>query len=266
VHALRPASPGLVALADAIGTRALVAIPRFRNTAREPGVVKIRDPRMFIESIRSLRTALFESPQEPRVCLVTSVVPSQGKTLVAMSLARSLARSGVRTLFLEMDLRCPAASALAHVPVGPRGVAAVLESRAQVAEVLQHDDSTGLDMLLAEGNASVSLDRLTSNVLTGLLGKLRPRYDVIVVDGPPVGVISDSLTLARVADQTLIVARDRESTVAELAAGVRLLREHGARLAGLVLTDVNARQAHAARTVSRYVMGMPTRITLVKSA
>jgi hypothetical protein len=64
----------------------------------------------------------------------------------------------------------------------------------------------------------------------------------------------------------LIVARDGESTVPELAAGVRLLRERGATLAGLVLTDVDPRQAYAARTVSRYVMGMPARIALVKSA
>jgi len=204
--------------------------------------------------------------QDLRVCLVTSVVPSQGKTLVAMSLARSLARSGVRTLFLELDLRCPAASALARLPEASRGVAAVLEARAQVADVLQRDESTGLDMLLAEANANVSLDRLTSTAITGLLGRLRPRYDAIVVDGPPVGVISDSLTLARVVDQTLVVTRAGESRVAELAAGVRLLRERGATLAGLVLTDVDPRQAYAARTVSRYVLGMPARIALVRSA
>jgi polysaccharide biosynthesis transport protein len=268
LHAWRPPSPGLVALADAIGLRALVAIPRFRNTAREPGVVSIRDPRLFIESIRSLRAAVFEpaAAQDLRVCLLTSVVPSQGKTLVAMSLARSLARSGVRTLFLELDLRCPAASTLARLTEASRGVAAVLEARAQITDVLQRDDSTGLDMLLAEANASVSLDRLTSSSIAGLLGKLRTRYDAIVVDGPPVGVINDSLTLARVVDQTLIVARDGESTVSEIAAGVRLLRERGATLAGLVLTDVDPRQAYAARTVSRYVLGMPARIALVKSA
>src|SRR4051812_16968182 len=135
-----------------------------------------------------------------RVCLFTSVVPSQGKTLVAMSLARSLARTGMRVLFLEMDLRCPAASALARLPEVSRGVAAVLEGRAQFADVLQHDESTGLELLLAEKNASVSLDRLTSTAVSSLLGKLRSRYDAIIVDSPLVGVINDAFTLASAVD------------------------------------------------------------------
>src|SRR5205085_2253554 len=118
-------------LSDAVGLRPLVAIPRFRNESRERGVVKIRDPRLFIECIRSMRNAIFEqqSARQTSVCLFTSVFPSQGKTLVAMSLARALARSGTRTLFLEMDLRCPAASLLARIPEPSRGVATLLEER-----------------------------------------------------------------------------------------------------------------------------------------
>ena len=269
VHMMRPAPVTLNGLADAIGIRALVAIPRFRNESRESGEVKIRDPRLYIESIRSLRHAIFEqhSTRETRVCLFTSVVPSQGKTLVAMSVARSLARSGTRTLFLEMDLRCPAASRLAHLPEISRGVASVLEMRTPVNDVLQRDESTGLDMLLAEKNASVSLDRLTVAAFAALLGKLRSRYDAIIVDSPPVGVISDSLTLASASDQTVVVARDGETSTEQIAYAVRLLKERGATISGLVLTDVDPKQLEFAdRTISRYVMGMPARLALVKSS
>ncbi len=266
VQALRPGAPTLNSIADALGLRALVAIPRFRNEARELGQVKIRDPRLYIESIRSLRHALFEqqAARETKVCLFTSVVPSQGKTLVAMSVARALARSGVRTLFLEMDLRCPAASKLARIGECTRGVAAVLEMRAAVNDVLQVDDSTGLDMLLAEKNASNALDRLTVHGFSGLMARLRQRYDAIIVDSPPVGLLSDALTLASVADQTVIVARNGESSTEELGTVTRLLRERGATLAGLVLTHVEPRDlAFAGKSMSRYVMGMPARITAV---
>jgi len=268
MHLLRPSPPSLNELADAVQLRPLVAIARFRNDATEPGVVKIRDPRLYIESIRSLRNAIFEqqSAHDTRVCLFTSVVPSKGKTLVAMSVARSLARSGARTLFVEMDLRCPAASRLARLPETSRGVAAVLEGRAQVGDILQRDEACGLDMLLAEKNASLSLDRLTVAAVSSMLGKLRGRYDAIILDSPPVGVISDSLTLSNVADQTVLVAREGETPVNEISDAVRLLKERGATLAGLVLTDVDPRQlAFAQRTVSRYVTGIPARIALVRN-
>jgi len=266
VQSLRPGSPSLNSISDAIGLRALVAIPRFRNEARVPGEVKIRDPRLYIESIRSLRHALFEqqAARSTKVCLFTSVVPSQGKTLVAMSVARSLARSGVRTLFLEMDLRCPAASKLARIGECTRGVAAVLEMRASINDVLQVDESTGLDMLLAEKNASNALDKLTVHGFSGIMARLRQRYDAIIVDSPPVGLLSDALTLASVADQTVIVTRNGESTNAELAVATRLLRERGATLAGLVVTHVEPRDlAFAGKSMARYVMGMPPRIAAV---
>jgi succinoglycan biosynthesis transport protein ExoP len=266
VQLLRPQTPSLNSLADAVGLRALVAIPRFRNEAREPGQVKIRDPRLYIESIRSLRHAIFEqqSSRETKVCLFTSVMPSQGKTLVAMSVARAMARSGVRTLFLEMDLRCPAASRLARIGECTRGVAAVLEMRASINDVLQVDESTGLDMLLAEKNASNALDKLTVQAFSGLMARLRQRYDAIIVDSPPAGLLSDALTLACVADQTVIVARNGETTHAELATTARLMRERGATLAGLVLTHVEPRDlAFAGKSMSRYVLGMPARLTAV---
>jgi capsular exopolysaccharide synthesis family protein len=266
---LRPRSMSLNAVADAIGVRPLVAIPRFRNESRQKGVVKIRDPRMYIECIRSMRHAIFEqqSARETRVCLFTSVVPSQGKTLVAMSLARALARSGTRTLFLEMDLRCPAASPLAHLPETSRGIGAVLEGRAQFTEVLQHDETSGLEMLLAEKNAAFALDRVTVASFSALIAKLRKFYDAIIVDSPPVGVVSDGLTLASVADQTVIVSRNGEATLHDLLEGTRLLRERGATLAGLVQTDVDPKDlALAGKRMDRYVVGMPARLALVKNA
>jgi Mrp family chromosome partitioning ATPase len=76
--------------------------------------------------------------------------------------------------------------------------------------------------------------------------------------------LSDALTLASVADQTVIVTRNGETSTAELATATRLLRERGATLAGLVVTHVEPRDlAFAGKSMSRYVMGMPARITAV---
>lgn len=264
LQTFRPIPRGLNAIADAVGIRPLVAIPRFDNASRVNGVVQMKDPRLFIESIRSVRNAIFEQQRghETKICLLTSILPSQGKTLVAMSLARALARSGIKTLFVEMDLRRPTASALARVSPPIVGIAAVLEGRARIHDVVKTDPGTGLDMLLAEPHASESLDRLTVLTSAQLLGELRTRYDAIIVDSPPIGVVSDALILASLVDQTVIVAKEDETSTVELAHGTRLLKDRGANVAGLVLTGVDPEDMSPVdkTTLRRYILGMPRHI------
>jgi capsular exopolysaccharide synthesis family protein len=260
VYFFRPASMNLNAVADAIGVKPLVAIPRYRNATREDGEIRMKDPKLFIESIRSVRNAVFEqqSARETKTCLLTSVKPGQGKSLVAMSLARALARGGARTLFMEMDLRCPSASSLARRPMPLKGTGALLEGRATFSEVLVRDEATGLDMLFAEANAADSLDQLTALKFASIVAKLRTHYEAIIIDSPPVGVVSDALMMASLVDQTVLVAKDGETTTAELARGTRLLKERGVAVAGLVLTGVNPKGLVSMDKVSlkRYVVGL----------
>jgi capsular exopolysaccharide synthesis family protein len=220
----------------------------------------MKDPRLFIESIRSVRNAVFErqAVRAIKTCLLTSVKPGQGKTLVAMSLARALARGGARTLFMEMDLRCPNASSLARRPAPVKGTGALLEGRASFSEVIVRDEATGLDMLFAEEHAKDCLDQLTALKFAAIIAKLRTYYEAIIIDSPPVGVVSDALMIASLVDQTVIVAKDGETTTAELARGTRLLKERGAEVAGLVLTGVDPKEFTSMDKTSlkRYVVGL----------
>jgi succinoglycan biosynthesis transport protein ExoP len=255
------ASMGLTAVADAVGIRPLVAIPRFREGSKADGTVRIQDPRLFVESIRFLREAVLAGRQEGlgKVCLVTSVLPRQGKSLVAMSLARALARANRRTLFLELDLRRPSGSSLARRAFPEKGVAAVLQGRASITEVVVKDAHPMLDLMLAESTATSALDRLTTVTLSELLTELRARYEAIIIDSPPLGIVSDALTLTPLVDQILLVAKDVDSSLKELRRGTRLLRERGAVVPGLVLTSVDPSQLSALdkKTLHRYVVGIP---------
>lgn len=258
---LKPTSMGVTAMADAVGIRPLVAIPHFRNASQADGVIRMADPRLYIESVRFLRDAILERQQtrQTTTCLVTSVLPRQGKSLVAMSLARALARSHSRTLFMEVDLRRPTGSSLARRAPPEKGLAAVLEGRASLSEVIVCDESTGLEMLLAEARASSALDRLTTAGMSELLKSLRERYDVIVIDSPPVGLVSDALALVPLVDHTIMVAKDGETSIADLKRGIRLLHDRGATMAGLVLTgvDPNGMSSVDRKTLHHYVMGVP---------
>lgn len=257
----RATAASLAGLSESVGVQPLVTIPRFRERRGGQGIGRIVDPQFFVESIRFLRDAVLEKGrgQGCTVCLITSILPRQGKTLVAMSLARAIARSRHRTLFVEVDLRRPTGSTLARRPRPKQGFAAVLEGRASLDEVLVRDEHTGLDMLLAEEDASIALDRLTGVAMRELLESLRDRYDAIVIDSPPVGIVSDALTMASLADRTVLVAKDGDSSVHDLRRGVRLLRERGACVGGLVLTSVDPRSLSVVdrKILDGYVLGMP---------
>lgn len=271
VQLRRSASLGVTAVADTLGLRPLVSIPRFRNASRVKGVTRMDgDSRLFIESIRFLRNAILERQREGEsvTCLVTSVLPRQGKSLVAMSLARAAARAGRRTLFVELDLRRPTGSSLARRTPPPRGVGAVLLDEARLEKVVVRDDAPGLDMLLAEQDASRALDRLTPPTLRALLARLREEYEVIVIDSPPVGIVSDALTLTPLVDETILVAKDGDASLEELRRGTRLLQDRAARVTGLVLTSVDPKTMSSVdrKTLHRYVMGVPAALPLPRPA
>lgn len=263
LHIYKSKSAGLISVADSIGVRPLVAIPRFKSS-RVSGTTRIADPQLFIESIRYLRDAVLphRQSQPTTTYLITSVLPRQGKSLVAMSLARAIARTGRRTLLMEVDLRQPTASLLARLAYPADGTVAVLEGRVPLESAVVRDEATGLDMLLAEQQASTALDRLTTSMMRDLLAEIGTQYDAIVMDSPPVGVVSDALTLAPLADQTILVAKDGDSSESELKKGVRMLREAGATVAGLVLTSVDPQDVSSLdrKTLSRYVVGFPAPI------
>jgi Mrp family chromosome partitioning ATPase len=110
-------------------------------------------------------------------------------------------------------------------------------------------------LLLAEENADTALDQLTQIAAGCLTAKLAERYDAIIVDAPPLGIVGDALAFAGVASQAIIVARERDTDIAALSRVARQLREHGAGSVGLVLTDVNVKSLSAAdaATIKRYL-------------
>ena len=94
--------------------------------------------------------------------------------------------------------------------------------------------------------------------MSELLRELGTRYDAIIIDSPPLGIVSDALTLTPLVDQILLVAKDLDSSLKELRRGTRLLRERGAVMPGLVLTSVDPSHFSSLdkKTLHRYVVGI----------
>jgi capsular exopolysaccharide synthesis family protein len=193
------------------------------------------------EAFRSMRTAvLFAAPDDPpRVALVTSARPSEGKTVASLNLALVLAQSGARVVLVDADLRHPRA----HAALGASnavGLANVLLGEATLADVTQPVDDLPLLFVPAGPPPPNPSELIGSARMRAALATLRETYDFVVIDTPPVLAVTDAVLLAREADGVILVVKGDE-TPRELVRRTRdRLIAAGGRLLGVVVNNVRA--------------------------
>lgn len=184
----------------------LGVIPRFRAGV---GVTinnfAPTDP--VFESFRTLRSSIaYASLDTPaRLLMITSSIPSEGKSTVLSSLGVSLANEGKRVLLVDCDLRRPAQHKFWTKAHNRFGVTAVLMGEKSIEEAVQDTDVENLQLLSA-GKVPPNPGKLVESLkLRQLLLEVTKRYDVVLVDAPPVLVVNDALLMARLVDHVLMV-------------------------------------------------------------
>lgn len=196
--------------------------------------------RLFEESIDSLRTHLFLSPelQGARVLAVTSAVIHEGKTSVAAQLAVSIARATHESVLLvDGDLRSPSVHRVFELALEP-GMTNVLSDGLPLSDAIQPTWVEHLHVLPA-GKLKGNPHRLLSNgALTSLLEAIPETYRYVVLDTPPVLAAAESLVLAKAADAFLMCAMRDVSRVSQVQKASERLVAAGGRLAGTVLSGV----------------------------
>ena len=208
-----------------------------------PDYVLARPRSVFGEALRGLRTALLLSDVDtpPRAVLFSSSMPSEGKTTTAISLGRSIACSGKRVLLLDADLRRPAVSR--ELGLNPEaGLVECLSGQASLAEVILEDEASGMHVLPALEGAANAPDLLGSDAMRTLLEKLKTDYDLVLVDSPPVLIVSDASVLGRICDKLVFVVKWEETPRPAAVDAVHRLRQHGVPLAGVVFGRVDTRR------------------------
>ena len=142
----------------------------------------------------------------------TSCIPGEGKTFVSTNLAMSLALLGKKTIIIGLDIRKPRLVKLFDLPASKKGITTFLSDDNGDFELLDEQITHGvmnenLDVLPA-GVIPPNPGELVSRVqLENAINILKEHYDYIVVDTPPVGLVSDTLSISRVTDMTLVVTR-----------------------------------------------------------
>jgi succinoglycan biosynthesis transport protein ExoP len=193
------------------------------------------------ESYRALRTSLLLSNlgAPPKVIMITSALPQEGKTTTSMNSAVVLAQKGVRVLLIDADLRRP--SIHKNLGMGPHaGLSNVLTGSATLEEAITHTSIlSNLDVLTAGMPPPNPAELLASTNMRDLLAQLRERYDHIVIDTPPSLSVTDAVVLSPRADAVVLVIRSSQTTKQALRRSRDLLTSVNAKVVGVLLNAVD---------------------------
>ena len=198
---------------------------------------------VLAESYKALRTAvlLSSAPRPPQALLFTSTHPFEGKTSTAFNLAMGLAQIGKRVLFVDADMRKHSHQGVVSTNGHP-GLSSVLTGAGPFEQsLLQLPDPPGFWVLPTGPEAPNPSDLLASQAMRDLLAALRGRFDHIVVDTPPVLMVTDAAVLSSMVDGVVLVAESRVTSKASLARAHRILGGTGAHILGCVLNKLDLR-------------------------
>jgi capsular exopolysaccharide synthesis family protein len=199
----------------------------------------------YSEAFRTIQTNLLLSDVDarPKTVLITSSLPHEGKSTIALSLAQTMAREGQRVLLIDSDLRRPTVHKLSGTPSEPGLVDWLLE-KCPLEAVVHVQSEGGLHIMPAGRLPSVPPHLLGSQRFRQALRQVGEHYDVVLLDSAPVLAIADTSVLAALADKTIFVMRWATTSRKVAASAVAQLHRAGADVAGAILAMVNVK-SHA---------------------
>ncbi len=201
------------------------------------------------ESMRMVRTSLLQriDGQRGSTIMVTSAGPGAGKTTVAVMLATSLTKCGKRVLLVDADIRNASVCERMGIEPGP-GLLALLTTRVDDTHVIVGTDTPGLSVLPAGKGWNISdHERLANGAFSACLDRWRKRYDLVLIDSPPVLSVADARIISRQMDGTIMVIREDHCRRSDIMEAMAYLGSSGGKLVGTVFIG--------SRNLARYRKG-----------
>ncbi|GAB3304566.1 GumC family protein [Hymenobacter tenuis] len=198
-----------------------------------------KNPKSAIsESIRSIRTNLefVASSKKKRLISITSTVSGEGKTFVTVNLAGIIAASDQRVVVLDLDMRKPKVN-LAFNAENIKGVSTILIEKHTWQECIQHTSIPTLDFISAGPTPPNPSELILSSHFDELINNLHMQYDVVIIDTPPVGLVTDGILIMRKADVPIYIVRANYSKKSYLKNINKLIRTNGFTKLCTILND-----------------------------
>lgn len=200
---------------------------------------------LFAEACRTMRSSLFfmgSGDQRPRVIMVTSSVPTEGKSTIASNLAAAIALTSARTVIVDCDLRRGHLHKDFGVNASP-GISELLQQGRRLETIIQHTGIENLDFVSAGEFPERPGELLLSYRMSEIIGQLRNEYDYVIIDTAPILATDDTTGFAVQADTILFVVRATYTQTRQVRTALDRLKLRGINVGGFVLNCVDTRGA-----------------------
>jgi capsular exopolysaccharide synthesis family protein len=192
------------------------------------------------ECLRSIRTnVLFMSPDRPlRTILITSSAPGEGKTTTATSLAEIMADSGNRVLLIDADMRRPRLQSIFGI-TDRGGLSSLILGEGRFDRVVRSTDVPNLFILPCGPVPPNPTELLHAAAFKTVLASATERFDRVIIDSPPAGVVADAVVVSTQVDGTLFVVKSGKTSQDAAIRTVRAIADVNGRFLGAVLNDLD---------------------------
>jgi len=217
-------------------------IPYHKGVIEDPLAVRADNRSSVTEAFRSLRTNLqyLLAKEGANVILVSSLHPSEGKSFVSANLASILAKAGKKVAMMDFDLHKPRVHDYFGVK-NKKGTSNLLVGKSTITEVITTGPYPTLDIISAGPLPPNASDLILSERLTPLLSQLKKEYDYVILDTPPILLISDALVLMEYVDTALLVTNTKQSSRRGIKHLEDLLDQNNLKHASFVLNGIKPR-------------------------
>jgi capsular exopolysaccharide synthesis family protein len=246
LEALHPGLRTPEEIEEYLGYPAIGLIPK-TNKKIAPHDYLVDKPNSSLgEAISSLRISLtLSNPDKPvKSLIVTSAVPGEGKSLLALSLARSAAIAGQKVIIIDADFRRPTIEKKLGLSSKVKGLTDLIMSNDNNVSGFMYKDEKSNLMIMPKGNAEYinPVDVFASQRMSSLLAVLYTKFDLIIFDTPPVLAVTDARVLASLVDKTIFVVAWDKTPRKVVKSGLEQLLRSESNLAGIVLQKVDLQQ------------------------
>jgi succinoglycan biosynthesis transport protein ExoP len=231
---------------DKLGVSMLGMVPLVKQKKKEAAGLLFLDDNQknYAEAMRTVRTSVVLSgiDKPHRTIMVTSSVPSEGKSTSAINLAVAIGQME-RVLLIDADMRKPTIAKVLNLPPNSPGLSNLVAGTATLDDCILHMEDANIDVLTSGLIPPNPSELLSSHKFAELLRKFAQEYDRVIIDSPPTLLVSDALLMSKVVDAVVYVIRSDITTHQTVRTGVNRLLAVKAPIIGVILNKVNMKKA-----------------------